>query len=125
MIFTTSFSVLSRLHLKLKLKEKENHDSGENRGKNEIVSANDILKASFDPNDYQKGANDEMNSLEMEKYTDLNSDLDPIVIRKENNQEVVYKQNVFIRWLQPPTPPPPAPIISNHLMVDLLNHIVC
>ncbi|CAF1013342.1 unnamed protein product [Didymodactylos carnosus] len=35
----------------------------------------------------------------------------PQVIYRPNNQEVVYKQNIMVRWLQPPTPPPPAPII--------------
>jgi hypothetical protein len=35
----------------------------------------------------------------------------PQVIYKPNTQEVVYKQNIMVRWLQPPTPPPPAPII--------------
>jgi hypothetical protein len=35
----------------------------------------------------------------------------PQVIYKPNNQEVVYKQNIMVRWLQPPTPPPLAPII--------------
>ncbi len=33
------------------------------------------------------------------------------VIYKPNNQEITYKQNVMIRWLKPPTPPPSAPII--------------
>ena len=36
---------------------------------------------------------------------------EPQVIYKQSNQEVVYKQNIMVRWLQPPTPPPPAPII--------------
>lgn len=45
----------------------------------------------------------------------LNQDPNPIIIKKQNNEEVVYKQNVYIRWLQPPTPPPPAPIISKNL----------
>jgi hypothetical protein len=39
------------------------------------------------------------------------SNTNPQVIYKPNNQEVVYKQNIMVRWLQPPTPPPPAPII--------------
>lgn len=42
----------------------------------------------------------------------VNNDPNPIVIRKKNEENIEYKQNVFIRWLQPPTPPPPAPIIS-------------
>ena len=52
----------------------------------------------------------------------LNEDDDPIVIKKPNEEKVVYNQNVFIRWLQPPTPPPPAPIISkNHFFDALLS----
>lgn len=41
----------------------------------------------------------------------INQDPDPITVRKANNQNIVYKQQVNIRYLQPPTPPPPAPII--------------
>ncbi len=41
----------------------------------------------------------------------INQDPDPITYRKPNNQNIVYKQQVNIRYLQPPTPPPPAPII--------------
>lgn len=41
----------------------------------------------------------------------INQDPDPIHIMKPNTQNVVYKQQVNIRYLQPPTPPPPAPII--------------
>jgi hypothetical protein len=33
------------------------------------------------------------------------------VIYKPSNQEINYKQNIIVRWLKPPTPPPPAPII--------------
>ncbi|CAF0774180.1 unnamed protein product [Rotaria sp. Silwood1] len=39
----------------------------------------------------------------------------PQVIYKPNNQEVVYKQNIMVRWLKPPTPPPPAPIIIREI----------
>ena len=41
----------------------------------------------------------------------LGNTLPPQVIYKQNNQEINYKQNVIIRWLRPPTPPPLAPII--------------
>jgi hypothetical protein len=96
------------------------------------VSANDILQKSLDPNEYRivNGNNDKNNesgevdeaalkelNLLKDEYENvpLNEDEDPIIIKKPNNEEIVYKQNVFIRWLQPPTPPPPAPIISNYL----------
>lgn len=36
----------------------------------------------------------------------------PIVLhRKMPNNQVTYQQNVSVRYLQPPTPPPPGPII--------------
>lgn len=96
------------------------------------MSANDILQKSLDPNEYRivNGNNDKNNesgevdeaalkelNLLKDEYENvpLNEDEDPIIIKKPNNEEIVYKQNVFIRWLQPPTPPPPAPIISNYL----------
>lgn len=96
------------------------------------MSANDILQKSLDPNEYRivNGNNDKNNNedgeideaalkelnLLKDEYENvpLNEDEDPIIIKKPNNEEIVYKQNVFIRWLQPPTPPPPAPIISNY-----------
>ncbi|CAF0892850.1 unnamed protein product [Brachionus calyciflorus] len=67
-----------------------------------VVSAKDIIKEALNSSEYK-----------LEKFGDvpLNEDENPIVIKKENKDEIVYKQNVFIRWLQPPTPPPPAPII--------------
>jgi hypothetical protein len=50
-----------------------------------------------------------------------NPNTNPQVIYKPNNQEVVYKQNIMVRWLQPPTPPPPAPIIIRGKFLHLLN----
>ena len=42
----------------------------------------------------------------------INQDPNPLRIVKQNNQQnIIYKQQVNIRYLQPPTPPPPAPII--------------
>lgn len=41
----------------------------------------------------------------------MGNSLPPQIIHRPNNQEITYKQNVMIRWLKPPTPPPPAPII--------------
>jgi hypothetical protein len=45
----------------------------------------------------------------------------PQVIYKPNNQEINYKQNIMIRWLKPPTPPPRPPIIIRgrfHFFID-------
>ncbi|CAF1197365.1 unnamed protein product [Rotaria sordida] len=35
----------------------------------------------------------------------------PIVIRKKLPNNVTYKQNITVRYLKPPTPPPPGPLI--------------
>ncbi len=50
--------------------------------------------------------------------------LPPQVIYKPSNQDITYKQNIYIRWLKPPTPPPPAPIIVRgkfSFCIDRLN----
>lgn len=37
---------------------------------------------------------------------------EPVIIRKTiPNNNVTYEQNVSVRYLQPPTPPPPGPLI--------------
>ncbi|CAF0895466.1 unnamed protein product [Adineta ricciae] len=45
----------------------------------------------------------------------LNNSLPPQVIYKPNNQEINYKQNVYVRWLKPPTPPPLGPVIIREI----------
>jgi hypothetical protein len=54
----------------------------------------------------------------------------PIKVVKPNNQDITYRKEIRIRYLQPPTPPPPAPIIirERHLppappeSVSILNN---
>lgn len=41
----------------------------------------------------------------------INQDPSPIRVLKPANTSLVYKQQVSVRYLQPPTPPPAAPII--------------
>ena len=41
----------------------------------------------------------------------INFDPNPQIIRKHANDAVTYKQEVAVRYLRPPTPPPPGPLI--------------
>jgi len=41
----------------------------------------------------------------------INFDPSPQIIRKHANDAVTYKQEVAVRYLRPPTPPPPGPLI--------------
>jgi hypothetical protein len=84
-----------------------------------VISAREIMSGDLDSNKYtivksSSSRVDMTNTQEDGEVECINQDPNPIVIKKQNNEEVVYKQNVYIRWLQPPTPPPPAPIISNN-----------
>lgn len=42
---------------------------------------------------------------------DVNQDLNPELITKPNPDTVTYQQNITVRYLAPPTPPPPGPLI--------------
>jgi hypothetical protein len=41
----------------------------------------------------------------------INEDSNPEIIRKKTEQQLVYEQEVAIRYLRPPTPPPPGEIV--------------
>ena len=41
----------------------------------------------------------------------INEDLSPEIIRKQTEQRLIYEQEVAVRYLRPPTPPPPGEII--------------
>ena len=41
----------------------------------------------------------------------INFDPNPQIIRKHASDAVTYKQEVAVRYLRPPTPPPPGPLI--------------
>lgn len=46
----------------------------------------------------------------------------PMVVRKKlANDTVTYTQNVSVRYLQPPTPPPPGPIIIRKAKIFLME----
>jgi hypothetical protein len=45
----------------------------------------------------------------------LNQDSNPEHVRRHNNDRITYRQDVAIRYLQPPTPPPPAPVIIREI----------
>ncbi|UJR15481.1 hypothetical protein I4U23_002424 [Adineta vaga] len=45
----------------------------------------------------------------------FNYDPNPEIVYEENPDEVVYVQKVGVRYLEPPTPPPPEPIIIREI----------
>jgi hypothetical protein len=78
-----------------------------------LINNKNVLNTS-QYNDIIQEAINNNNNNQSNEYSNipLNQDDDPIIIKKKNDEKIFYKQNVYIRWLQPPTPPPPAPIIS-------------
>lgn len=49
----------------------------------------------------------------------INDDHEPEIIRKRTEQEIYYKQDMAIRYLRPPTPPPPGDIYIRQENVQL------
>ncbi|CAF4649538.1 unnamed protein product, partial [Rotaria socialis] len=47
----------------------------------------------------------------IQNHPDVHNDPNPQVIVKPNPDQVTYQQNVSVRYLVPPTPPPPGPLI--------------
>ena len=55
-----------------------------------------------------------MGSTDTHQYP-INQDATPEHVRRENNDRITYRQDVAIRYLQPPTPPPPGPVIVREI----------
>ncbi len=49
----------------------------------------------------------------------INFDPNPQIIRKHAGDAVTYKQEVAVRYLRPPTPPPPGPLIIKEVRKNL------
>ncbi len=49
----------------------------------------------------------------------INFDPNPQIIRKHANDAVTYKQEVAVRYLRPPTPPPPGPLIIKEVRENI------
>jgi hypothetical protein len=52
---------------------------------------------------------------QMHLNNDINYDPSPEVIYRDNPDDVVYTQKVGVRYLKPPTPPPPGPILIREI----------
>jgi hypothetical protein len=56
-----------------------------------------------------------MNDNEYEQFisnhSELYNDPNPEIIIKPNPDQITYQQNISVRYLVPPTPPPPGPLI--------------
>ncbi|KAI3378972.1 hypothetical protein SNEBB_006979 [Seison nebaliae] len=64
----------------------------------------------------QQQTTQQLSETELNKYSyKINYDPNPKIIKRNNNESVEYKQEVAIRYLQPPTPPPPGPIIIKEI----------
>jgi hypothetical protein len=47
----------------------------------------------------------------IQNHPDVYQDPNPEVVMKSNPDHLTYQQNVSVRYLVPPTPPPPGPLI--------------
>ncbi|CAM4781440.1 unnamed protein product [Rotaria magnacalcarata] len=51
----------------------------------------------------------------IQNHPDVHNDPNPQIIVKQNPDQVTYQQNVSVRYLVPPTPPPPGPLIIREI----------
>jgi hypothetical protein len=97
---------------------------------------NEIPSTTVNGNEYNntiidENLNQEQKIFLTKEQRDLIANIDlhesPLIIRKTlPNNTVTYQQNVSVRYLQPPTPPPPGPIIirkENFVLNSLLHFI--
>ncbi|CAF5182419.1 unnamed protein product, partial [Rotaria magnacalcarata] len=66
---------------------------------------------------YQQSSSDNMTDQFVNQTisTSLNQDSDVEYIQRPNNNRITYQQDIAIRYLQPPTPPPSGPLIIREI----------
>ncbi|CAF1094178.1 unnamed protein product [Rotaria sordida] len=89
-----------------------------NRQQFKPQSPNDMSQQEFSsrrmpPPPPSVNTNTDDSNLNAEYYLNKINSLDnpPVKVVKPNTENLVYRKEIRIRYLQPPTPPPPAPII--------------
>jgi hypothetical protein len=53
---------------------------------------------------------------------DLNYDPNPEIMYHDNPDDIIYTQKVGVRYLKPPTPPPPGPIVIREIQPSPPNN---
>ncbi|CAF1220091.1 unnamed protein product [Rotaria magnacalcarata] len=61
-------------------------------------------------------SDDDEYELLLHNHPELNKDPNPQIVKKQNSDQVTYKQNISIRYLVPPTPPPTGPLIIREIV---------
>jgi hypothetical protein len=66
-----------------------------------------------------KNNSNNVSFLPLNEY-EINQDSDPTIITKKCNQKITLEQEIAIRYLRPPTPPSPGPLIIKQECGSLL-----
>lgn len=101
--------------------KKGSSNSPNSTGKHRVTIREDFIKdnanqtttASTQQNDQQFLSNYQQ---VIQNHPDVFKDPNPQIINKPNPDQLTYQQNVSIRYLVPPTPPPPGPLIIREIV---------
>jgi hypothetical protein len=74
-------------------------------------TVNDVDYEQYIRNQSQQTINDVDYEQFIRNHPEIYNDPNPEIITKPNPDQITYKQNVSVRYLVPPTPPPPGPLI--------------
>ncbi|CAF1362034.1 unnamed protein product [Rotaria sordida] len=109
------------------LKKPNNNNNNNNNNENSQTKHRVTIREQYPTNEFnqtlssQQINNDDQRILAeyqqiMQNRPDLHNDPNPQMITKPNPDQVTYQQNVSIRYLVPPTPPPPGPLIIREIV---------
>lgn len=83
-------------------------------GSTDIHHHHQMNNATISGHEMDRLANHQTISTALDHYP-INQDPNPEHIRRGNQERITYRQDVAVRYLQPPTPPPPGPIIVREI----------
>jgi hypothetical protein len=89
----------------------DDDDDNNNNNKERIRKSRRVRFHTDEDNSLKSRTKSESYLNQIHLNNDINYDPNPEIIYRDNPDDIVYTQRVGVRYLKPPTPPPPGPIL--------------
>lgn len=102
-------------HIPVQYVVSDNEDMESDYQESEIRRSRRVRFITDEENSFHTRTKSEPYLKDLHLNDDFNYDPHPEVVHRENSDNIIYTQRVGVRYLKPPTPPPPGPILIREI----------
>lgn len=109
------YSNIDRINIQHTVSDSDDEDSDNDNQKERIRKSRRVTFYTNEDDSLKTRTKSESYLNQMHLNNDINYDPNPEIIYRDNPDDVIYTQKVGVRYLKPPTPPPPGPILIREI----------